>query len=181
MHNQQAQGSSQMANKNLDHEQGKLVEKNYAQSKATNVNLNSSSQPMQNDNMMALNNSGDVSRPKRYSSFRQRSNVNEPILQTQGPPPNQQYQQMQQQQQQDIQNVLTAPPTQNQNYMQSPPQMQTQSNPAPAAPQQKYPPNAYYVNQGQHQASPQSEYAVQQQVAMAQYQQYQVKLDQKNL
>lgn len=165
MHNQPAQGgSSQIApnNKNLDHEQVKLVEKSYAQSKSTNVNLNSPSQPIQND-MMALNNSGEAARPKRYS-FRQRSNVNEPMIQPQGPP-GQQYQQIQQQQ--EIQNVLSTPSTQQgQNYMQ-PPQMQTQPAPVPV-PQQKYPPNAYYVNQA---APQQSDYASQQQqVAMAQYQ-----------
>ena len=164
MHNQPTQGGSQMApnNKNLDHEQVKLVEKSYAQSKSTNVNLNSPSQPIQND-MMALNNSGEAARPKRYS-FRQRSNVNEPMIQSQGPP-GQQYQQIQQQQ--EIQNVLSSPPTQqSQNYMQQPPQM---AQPAPVpVPQQKYPPTAYYVNQ----AAPQSDYS-QQQVAMAQYQQYQ--------
>jgi protein CASC3 len=77
---QQQYGDHQM-------DQMKFIEKSYSQQqgKATNLNLNqvhqSQHQPLNNNNSMphdsAITSGADMSRSKRYSSLRQRSNINE--------------------------------------------------------------------------------------------------------
>lgn len=99
---QQQQMSSQAPamspNKNLqytDHQidQMKLMEKNYQQQqgKTTNLNLNQvpPQQQMNNVQEVQMINNSEIIRSKRYSSLRQRPNLND--AQSQGPPYHQQY------------------------------------------------------------------------------------------
>lgn len=114
MHQQQAPAIS--PNKNLQYtehqiDQMKLVEKNYQQQqgKATNLNLNQvpqhQQQSMNNMQEVQMMNNSEMTRSKRYSSLRQRSNLNE--TQQQGVPYHQQYHQ----QEIEVQNVMPAQPT----------------------------------------------------------------------
>lgn len=103
MHQQQQQMSSQAPamspNKNLqytDHQidQMKLMEKNYQQQqgKTTNLNLNQvppHQQQMNNVQEVQMINNSEITRSKRYSSLRQRPNLND--AQPQGAPYHQQY------------------------------------------------------------------------------------------
>lgn len=196
MHTQisnQQQQSAMSPNKNIQYtehqiDQMKLMEKNYQQQqgKATNLNLNqgppSSHQQINNmqDPAQSMINNSDMSRSKRYSSLRQRSNLNEGP-QTQQP---QQYHPQYHQQDIDPQHVQNVMPAQ-----QTPayiPQQQQQPPPPQAQPtimaSQPPPPQsqpATNVQQQQQQAqqaqkyqaafyaaNPASEYAVQQAALM---------------
>ncbi|KAG5673072.1 hypothetical protein PVAND_003147 [Polypedilum vanderplanki] len=206
-HNMQQSSSAMSPNKNIqqqyaDHQmdQMKLMEKSY-QGKATNLNLNQvpsqqqqiqQQQPINNMQDASMMNSSEMSRSKRYSSLRQRSNINE------GPPQQQTAQQQQQQQSvqnqapqpqqyhpqyhpqqeidpsQHVQNVMTTQqPTQT--YLSQPQPNAQQQQPPPPQNQQQTTTNvqqqaaaaqkyqaAYYA------ANPASEYAVAQQQALMQ-------------
>lgn len=183
MQQQQQQQMSNQApamspNKNLqytDHQldQMKLMEKSYQQQqgKATNLNLNQvpQHQPMNNVQEVQMMNNSEMTRSKRYSSIRQRSNLND--AQTQGAPYHQQYHQ-QEIDPSHVQNVMATP--QASAYI---PQQAQQAPPAMMAPQavpqttsqgtnvqqqpqtQKYQ-AAYYA------ANPANEYAAQQAALM---------------
>jgi protein CASC3 len=184
MHQQQIsnQGPSISPNKNLqytDHQidQMKLMEKNYQQQqgKTTNLNLNQvpqhqQQQPMNNMQEVQMMNNSEMTRSKRYSSLRQRSNLND--TQPQSVPYHQQYHQ----QEIDpalVQNVMPAQqapafiPQQTQqapaNMMapQTVPQTTAQVPSVQQQPQtQKYQAAAYYA------ANPANEYAAQQAAMM---------------
>lgn len=209
MHNQ-AQAMS--PNKNIqqysDHQmdQMKLMEKNYQQQqgKATNLNLNQipPQHQQQLNNMQdasgAMINNSDMSRSKRYSSLRQRSNLNEvppPLQQVsqsqqQAPPQAQQYhpQQYHPQQEMDpphVQNVQIPSQQQTQAYMPPPSQQQQQQQQPPpqaaptnimASPVQQQQQQANSNVQAQkyqaayYAANPASEYALMQAAMVEKYQ-----------
>lgn len=203
MHTQisnQQQQSAMSPNKNIQYtehqmDQMKLMEKNYQQQqgKATNLNLNqgppSSHQQINNmqDPTQSMINNSDMSRSKRYSSLRQRSNLNE------GPQTQQSQQYHPQYHQQDIdpqhvQNVMPAQQTPAyipQQQQAPPPQAQPSIMATqPPPPQQQPATNVQAQQQAQAQkyqaayyaANPASEYAAQQaalmQAAMVEKYQY---------
>ncbi|KAL7017524.1 hypothetical protein ACKWTF_010408 [Chironomus riparius] len=198
MHTQisnQQQQSAMSPNKNIQYtehqmDQMKLMEKNYQQQqgKATNLNLNqgppSSHQQINNmpDPSQSMINNSDMSRSKRYSSLRQRSNLNE------GPQTQQSQQYHPQYHQQEIdpqhvQNVMPAQqtPTYIPQQQQAPPP-QTQPSIMATQPPPPQPATNVQTQQAQkyqaayYAANPASEYAAQQaalmQAAMVEKYQY---------
>lgn len=183
MHQQQmpSQAPTMSPNKNLqytDHqlEQMKLMEKSYQQQqgKTTNLNLNQVAphQPMNNVQDVQLMNNSEMTRSKRYSSLRQRSNLND--AQTQGAPYHQQYHQ-QEMEPTHVQNVMPAPQTQQayipQQTQQAPPTNMMSAPPtvpqttAPGAPVQQQP-QAQKYQAAYYAANPANEYAAQQAALM---------------
>lgn len=205
MHTQisnQQQQSAMSPNKNIQYtehqmDQMKLMEKNYQQQqgKATNLNLNqgppSSHQQINNmqDPTQSMINNSDMSRSKRYSSLRQRSNLNEGPQTQQSPQYHPQYHQ-QDIDPQHVQNVMPAQQTPAyipQQQQAPPPQAQpTIMATQPPPPQQQPATNVQAQQQQQAQAqkyqaayyaaNPASEYAAQQaalmQAAMVEKYQY---------
>lgn len=181
MHPQQmpSQAPTLSPNKNLqytDHQidQMKLIEKSYQQQqgKATNLNLNQVAQhpPMNNMQEAQMMNNTEMTRSKRYSSLRQRSNIND--AQPQGTTYHQQYHQ-QEIEQSHVPNVMPAqqaPTYIPQQAQQAPPanMMTPQTVPQTAAqtanvqqqPQSQKYQAAYYA------ANPANDYAAQQAALM---------------
>lgn len=168
------QGPAMSPNKNLqytDHQldQMKLMEKSYQQGKATNLNLNqvAQHQPMNNVQEVQMMNNSDVTRSKRYSSLRQRSNVNE--TQPQGAPYHQQYhqQEIEQSMQMPAQQAPAYIPQQTQQPTTMMPPQAVQPASTQAAPvQQQQPPAQKYPQAAYYAANPASEYAAQQAALM---------------
>lgn len=169
------QGPAMSPNKNLqytDHqlEQMKLMEKSYQQGKATNLNLNqvAQHQPMNNVQEVQMMNNSDVTRSKRYSSLRQRSNVNE--TQPQSAPYHQQYHQQEIEQSMQMPAQQTPPayiPQQTQQPTTMMPPQAVQPVSTQAAPvQQQQPPAQKYPQAAYYAANPASEYAAQQAALM---------------
>ena len=170
-------------NKNLqytDHQvdQMKLMEKNYQQQqgKTTNLNLNQVPQHQQMNNMQEVQmmNNSEMTRSKRYSSLRQRSNLNDAQPQTVA------YHQQYHQPDIDaahVQNVMPAQPAPafipQQTQQPMPPQAVPQSTAQGPSVQQQ--PQAQKYQAAYYAANPASEYAAQQAMmnAMAEKYQYQ--------
>lgn len=178
MHQQQMsnQTPAMSPNKNLqytDHQldQMKLpLEKSYQQQqgKTTNLNLNQVPQHQTNNAQDAqMMNNSEMTRSKRYSSIRQRSNVND--AQTQGQPYHQQYHQQQELEPQHVQNVMQTPQAPSyipQQAQQPPPAnlMSQQTAPQGTNVQQQPPTQKYQA--AYFAANPANEYAAQQAALM---------------
>ena len=177
MHQQQQmsnQAPAMSPNKNLqytDHQldQMKLMEKNYQQQqgKATNLNLNQVPQHQTNNvqDAQMINNS-EMTRSKRYSSIRQRSNLNE--AQAQGQPYHQQYHQ-QELDPPHVQNVMQpsqAPAYIPQPTQQAPPTNLMTQQPAAQAANVQQQPQAQKYQAAYYAANPANEYAAQQAALM---------------
>lgn len=165
-------------------DQMKFIEKNYSQqqqhqNKATNLNLNQQIPPQDPAN------NAEMSRSKRYSSLRQRSNINDtPTSLQQQPPqpsPSQQHYHTQYIQQPEIEPTLVQlPPQQNQSYIaqQKPTQPPTSNSNILAAPTQQQPTQPAGVQQQQapkyqaayYATNPASEYALMQAAMVEKYQ-----------
>lgn len=146
----QQHAQSLSPNKNIQHQysdhqmdQMKFMDKSYSQQqgKATNLNLNQH-QPLNNNIPQdhAIASSADMSRSKRYSSLRQRSNINEtvtPSTQQQQASPSQNYH-PQYHQQPDIEppTLVQIPPQQNPSYIAQQTPSQTNILAPPPTPQQ---------------------------------------------
>lgn len=182
MHQQQmsSQAPTMSPNKNLqytDHQldQMKLMEKSYQQQqgKTTNLNLNQQvqHQPMNNIQEVQMMNNSEMTRSKRYSSLRQRSNLNE--TQQPGAPYHQQQYHQQEMDPTHVPNVL--PPQQAPAYI---PQQSQQVPPANMMAPQAVPqttaqasgvqqqPQAQKYQAAFYAANPANEYAAQQAALM---------------